>query len=74
MAFSDEGVLGIEVPLLATGLQPNTVYDWNYTTTSQPGLGGRNVVYPRGRVLGGSSSISESMAHFYDRTIKVEVI
>lgn len=58
MAFSDEGVLGIEVPLLATGLQPNTLYDWNYTTTPQSGLGGRNVVYPRGRVLGGSSSIN----------------
>ncbi len=65
MAFSDEGVLGIEVPLLATGLQPNTLYDWNYTTTPQSGLGGRNVVYPRGRVLGGSSSISESMLHIF---------
>ncbi|PIL23708.1 hypothetical protein GSI_13457 [Ganoderma sinense ZZ0214-1] len=54
----DDGVLAIEVPLLATGLQPNTVYDWNYTTTPQPGLDGRDVVYPRGRVLGGSSSIN----------------
>nr|VWO99079.1 Alcohol oxidase [Ganoderma boninense] len=55
---SDDGVFGIEVPLLATGLQPNTLYDWNYTTTPQSGLDGRDVVYPRGRVLGGSSSIN----------------
>lgn len=64
-AFSDEGVVGIQVPLLATKLQPNTLYDWNYTTTPQAGLDGRDVVYPRGRVLGGSSSISESGAYFW---------
>ena len=64
VAFSDEGVVGIQVPLLATKLQPNTLYDWNYTTTPQAGLDGRDVVYPRGRVLGGSSSISESGAHW----------
>ena len=34
-------------------------YDWNYTTTSQPGLNGRSFPYGRGKVLGGSSSISE---------------
>ncbi|PIL23707.1 hypothetical protein GSI_13456 [Ganoderma sinense ZZ0214-1] len=55
---SDEGLLDIQVPYLAFDLEPNTVYDWNYTTTSQPGLGGRNILYPRGRVLGGSTSIN----------------
>lgn len=32
--------------------------DWCYETTSEPGLNGRSLKYPRGRVLGGSSSIN----------------
>lgn len=35
--------------------------DWNYTTTPQPGLGGRELYWPRGKVLGGSSSINAMM-------------
>lgn len=32
--------------------------DWNYTTEEQPGLDGRKLFWPRGKVLGGSSSIN----------------
>lgn len=32
--------------------------DWCYRTTADPGLNGRSLGYPRGRVLGGSSSIN----------------
>ena len=32
--------------------------DWGYTTAAEPGLGGRSLLYPRGRVLGGCSSIN----------------
>ena len=32
--------------------------DWNYTTDPQPGLGGRELYWPRGKLLGGSSSIN----------------
>ena len=32
--------------------------DWGYRTAPQPGLHGRELVYPRGRVLGGCSSIN----------------
>jgi choline dehydrogenase-like flavoprotein len=32
--------------------------DWRFTTTPQTGLEGRPVLYPRGRVLGGSSAIN----------------
>ncbi|WP_343080482.1 GMC family oxidoreductase [Ostreiculturibacter nitratireducens] len=32
--------------------------DWGYKTASEPGLGGRSLVYPRGKVLGGCSSIN----------------
>ncbi|MEN5162717.1 GMC family oxidoreductase [Achromobacter kerstersii] len=32
--------------------------DWMYRTVKEPGLGGRSLIYPRGRVLGGCSSIN----------------
>ena len=32
--------------------------DWGYRTRAEPGLGGRSLLYPRGRVLGGCSSIN----------------
>jgi choline dehydrogenase len=32
--------------------------DWRFRTTDEPGLNGRSLLYPRGRVLGGSSSIN----------------
>jgi len=35
--------------------------DWNYDTTPQPELGGRTVYWPRGKMLGGSSSINAMM-------------
>jgi choline dehydrogenase len=35
-----------------------TAYDWNYQTVPQDRAGGREIYWPRGRVLGGSSSIN----------------
>ena len=35
-----------------------TSYDWNYQTVPQHRAGGRTVYWPRGKVLGGSSSIN----------------
>jgi len=32
--------------------------DWMFTTAPEPGLGGRALAYPRGRVVGGSSAIN----------------
>ena len=32
--------------------------DWRYRTEHEPGLNGRDLLYPRGKVLGGSSSIN----------------
>jgi choline dehydrogenase len=40
-------------PLLSGG-----VFDWGYQTAPQRALAGRVLAYPRGRVLGGSSSIN----------------
>ncbi|KAF9483740.1 alcohol oxidase [Pholiota conissans] len=53
---SDAGVIPAEAPFLGPTLTPNTPYDWNYTVTAQTGLNGRSFPYPRGRLLGGSSS------------------
>jgi choline dehydrogenase-like flavoprotein len=35
-----------------------TPLDWDYSSGPEPGLGGRELYVPRGRVLGGSSSIN----------------
>jgi choline dehydrogenase-like flavoprotein len=40
------------------GLLWRSRYDWAYFTSPQPGLGGREMHWPRGKVLGGSSSIN----------------
>nr|WP_260853352.1 GMC family oxidoreductase N-terminal domain-containing protein [Corynebacterium glyciniphilum] len=47
-------------------------FDWDYATTAQPGLRDRSIYWPRGKVLGGSSSINALMwvvgfAEDYDR-------
>lgn len=36
-------------------------YDWNYDTVAQPALGGRTIYWPRGKTLGGSSSLNAMM-------------
>ena len=35
-----------------------TRYDWDYTTEPQPNLDGRRLFWPRGKMLGGSSSMN----------------
>ncbi|WP_157610302.1 GMC family oxidoreductase N-terminal domain-containing protein [Spirillospora albida] len=44
-------------------------YDWDYTTTPQDHAAGRSIYWPRGRVLGGSSSTNAMIyirGHRYD--------
>lgn len=50
----------IHIPAAFSGLYRSGV-DWNYDTEPQPNLGGRTVFWPRGKVLGGSSSINAMM-------------
>ncbi|MEV7010359.1 GMC family oxidoreductase N-terminal domain-containing protein [Streptosporangium sp. NPDC051022] len=38
-----------------------TGYDWDFTTAEQSGLSGRRLYWPRGRMLGGSSSMNAQM-------------
>jgi len=35
-----------------------TKYDWQFETTPQPGIGGRKLPWPRGKVLGGTSALN----------------
>ncbi|TFK36270.1 pyranose dehydrogenase [Crucibulum laeve] len=72
---SNEGVLNSEVPLFSPRLAGST-FDWNFTTISQPGLKGRALAFPRGHILGGSSSINgmyytRGSSSDYDRFAKV---
>ncbi|EIN10853.1 aryl-alcohol oxidase-like protein [Punctularia strigosozonata HHB-11173 SS5] len=55
---SNEGVTDSIVPLLCPLASPGTPWDWNFTTTPQAGLNNRTIQYPRGKLLGGSSSIN----------------
>ena len=47
----------IHIPA-AVNLLFKTAFDWDYQTTEQDRAGGRSVYWPRGKVLGGSSSIN----------------
>jgi choline dehydrogenase-like flavoprotein len=48
----------IHIPVGYLYLMDNPRTDWGFTTAAEPGLNGRSLGYPRGRVLGGCSSIN----------------
>ncbi|MEL7105382.1 MAG: choline dehydrogenase [Pseudomonadota bacterium] len=54
---SDAGPL-IQMPAALPYPMNMPRYDWGYRTEPEPHLGGRRLAAPRGRVLGGSSSIN----------------
>ncbi|WP_448609535.1 GMC family oxidoreductase [Geodermatophilus sp. URMC 60] len=56
-AGGSDDVLEVRVPAALYKVW-RTRRDWNYTTEPQPGLGGRRLFWPRGKLLGGSSSIN----------------
>ncbi|KAJ7139051.1 hypothetical protein C8R44DRAFT_763757 [Mycena epipterygia] len=61
---SNEDVLDSTIPFFVNNLLGPNIYDWNYTTTPQPGLNGRVLNYFRGHILGGCSSHNDM---FYTR-------
>ncbi len=46
----------IHVPAGVISLMGHPVLDWNYVSAPEPGIGGRRIRLPRGKVLGGTSS------------------
>jgi len=54
---SDAGPF-IQMPAALSYPMNMKMYDWGYQTEPEPHLGGRRLVCPRGKVIGGSSSIN----------------
>ena len=54
---TDAGPL-IQMPAALSYPMNMSLYDWGYKTVPEPHLGGRTLVTPRGKVIGGSSSIN----------------
>lgn len=48
----------IHIPVGYFRTMDNPRSDWRYRTQADPGIAGRSIPWPRGRVLGGSSSIN----------------
>ena len=48
----------IHIPVGYFRTMGNPKSDWRYMTEQDPGIAGRAIAWPRGRVLGGSSSIN----------------
>jgi choline dehydrogenase len=48
----------IHIPMGFGRLVPNPKVNWDFETEPEPGLDGRKIVWPRGKVLGGSGSIN----------------
>lgn len=61
---SNEGIEDAIVPMFGPDMTPNKPWDWNYTVTPQVALNNRTFPYPRGKLLGGSSSVSEYLPNF----------
>ena len=60
------------LPMLMGKLFHSGIYNWRYHTEPVPSLDGRSLYWPRGKVLGGSSTINGMIyvrgnAHDYDR-------
>ncbi|MEN8197017.1 MAG: GMC family oxidoreductase N-terminal domain-containing protein, partial [Pseudomonadota bacterium] len=67
---TDMGPL-IQMPSALSYPMNMATYDWGYWSEPEPHLGGRKLVCPRGKVVGGSSSINGMVyvrghAHDYD--------
>jgi choline dehydrogenase len=60
------------LPMLMGKLFQSGIYNWHYHTEPEPNLDGRSLYWPRGKVLGGSSTINGMIyvrgnRHDYDR-------
>ncbi len=60
------------LPMLMGKLFQSGIYNWHYHTEPEPNLNGRSLYWPRGKVLGGCSTINGMIyvrgnRHDYDR-------
>jgi choline dehydrogenase len=71
-AGGKDDYLWIHIPVGYLYCINNARTDWLYRTEADPGLNGRSLIYPRGKTLGGSSSINgmiymRGQAHDYEQ-------
>jgi choline dehydrogenase len=57
-AGGEDRSIWIHIPLGVGKLLTNDRYAWTFETEPEPELGGKRIYWPRGKVLGGSSSIN----------------
>ena len=57
-AGKSDGSPIVQIPFGGVAMLPRKLHNWGFETVPQPGLGGRRGYQPRGKVLGGSSSIN----------------
>jgi choline dehydrogenase len=62
----------VRLPMLMGKLMHSGLYNWHYHTEPEPHLNGRKIYWPRGKALGGTSTINGMIyvrgnAHDYDR-------
>ncbi len=57
-AGGEDNYIWVHVPVGYLYCIDNPRTDWRYVTEAEPGLNGRKLLYPRGKVLGGCSSIN----------------
>jgi len=57
-AGGEDRNIWIHVPIGYARLFADAKHNWLYTSEPEPALGGRQIIQPRGKVLGGSSSIN----------------
>ena len=70
-AGGKDDYIWVKIPVGYLYCMGNPRTDWGFATQAEPGLGGRSIAYPRGKVLGGCSSINgmiymRGQAHDYD--------
>lgn len=57
-AGGNDDYMWIHIPVGYLYCIDNPRTDWRFRTAAEPGLNGRSLIYPRGKVLGGCSSIN----------------
>jgi len=57
-AGGEDNYIWVHIPVGYLYCIGNPRTDWGFRTEAEPGLNGRSLLYPRGRVLGGCSSIN----------------
>ena len=57
-AGGKDNYVWVRIPVGYLYCMGNPRTDWGFKTRPEPGLGGRAIAYPRGRILGGCSSIN----------------